>query len=156
MNIITTIQTALTALHSDAELFLLEQARAENEELEHIGDTIVVFPDWRGSTQFNQGLEAITTRVYNIDFKALDEWDNSDNDPLKAYNATTSVDIIERMSTLVRSVFTYITANNGLFPEIVEKLRWTEPRPILRENNGTMSGVKVQLTVVFKGERICE
>ncbi len=156
MNIITIIQAALTALNNNAELFLLEKSRAENEELNHESDVIVVYPDWRDTDSFTQALEISTTRVYNIDFKTLEDWDNSDNDPSKSYNGETSVDKIEKMNTLANSVFHYITSKNNLFPEIREKLRWTSPRPILRANNGTMSGVSIQLTIVFSGERVCD
>ncbi len=156
MNIITTIQAALTALNNNAELFLLERSRAENEELNHESDVIVVYPDWRTTNTFNQGLELIKTRVYNIDFKTPDEWDNSDNNLPTAYESKTSADRIEDMEILADSIFSYITLKNNLFPEIREKLKWTSPRPILRANNGTMSGVSVQLTVVFSGERICD
>lgn len=156
MNIITIIQAALTALNNTAELFLLEKSRSENEELEHTKDVIVVFPDWRDTDSFTQSLEINTTRVYNIDFKTPDEWDNSDNNLPTAYESETSVARIEKMKTLANSVFHYISANNNLFPEIREKLRWTSPRPILRANNGTMSGVTIQLTVVFSGTIICD
>lgn len=156
MNIITTIQAALTALNNNAELFLLERSRAENEELNHESDVIVVYPDWRTTNTFNQGLELIKTRVYNIDLKTPDEWDNSDNNLPTAYEAKTSADRIEDMEILADSIFSYITLKNNLFPEIREKLKWTSPRPILRANNGTMSGVSIQLTIVFSGERICD
>jgi len=156
MNIITIIQTALTALNSDAELFLLEESRADNEELEHTGDTIVVFPDWKTNNELSQGLELMKTRNYNIAFKTIDEWDNSDDDETKSYDDETSIDRIERMEQLADSVFSYITAKNIDFPEIQQKLKWKSPRPILRANNGTMSGVLVELTIVFSGKRICD
>lgn len=156
MNIITTIQAALTALNNDAELFLLEKSRAENEELNHESDVIVVYPDWRDNDNFTQSLEINTTRVYNIDFKTPDEWDNSDNNLPTAYESETSVARIENMKILANSIFYYITSKKNLFPEIQEKLKWTTPRPILRANNGTMSGVSVQLTVVFSGEVVCD
>lgn len=156
MNIITTIQTALDALNNSAELFLLEQSRAENEELNHEGDVIIVLPDWRTSNSLTQGLELMKTRVYNIAFKTLDEWDNSDDNLPTSYDSSTSVDRIESMEKLADSIFSYIAANNNLFPEIQKKLTWSIPKPILRENNGTMSGVRVQLTVVFSGERVCD
>lgn len=155
MNIITIIQAALTALNNDADLFLLEKSRAENEELNHTKDVIVVYPDWRDNDSFTQSLEISTNRVYNIDFKTLDEWDNSDNNESKSYNSETSVERIEAMKTLANSVFNYISSHNNLFPEITQKLKWTSPRPILRANNGTMSGVTVQLTVVFSGDFVC-
>lgn len=156
MNIITTIQSALTALNNDADLFLLEKSRAENEELNNTKDTIIVYPDWRTTNTFTQSLELNKVRVYNIDFKTLDEWDNSDNNLPTSYQAKTSADRIEDMETLADSVFSYITSKNDLFPEIREKLKWTSPRPILRANNGTMSGVTIQLTVVFSGDRVCD
>jgi len=156
MNIITTIQTALTALNNDAELLLLEQSRAENEELNHTGDVIIVYPDWRTQNALNQGMELLKTRVYNIDFKTPDEWDNSDGKTSTSYESKTSAYRIEQMAILADSVFSYITSHNDLFPEILEKLKWSSPRPILRANNGTMSGVNIQLTVVFSGERICD
>lgn len=156
MNIITTIQAALTALNNNAELFLLEKSRAENEELNHKSDVIVVYPDWRTGNTFTQSLELNKNRIYNIDFKTPDELDNSDDNLPTAYEAKTSADRIEDMEILADSIFSYITANNNLFPEIREKLRWTSPRPILRANNGTMSGVTVQLTIVFSGERVCD
>ena len=156
MNIITIIQSALTALNNDADLFLLEKSRAENEELENTTDTIVVFPDWRTTNTFTQSLEINKTRVYNIDFKTPDEWDNSDGNAPTAYESETSADRIENMEVLADSVFNYISSNNNLFPEIREKLRWTSPRPILRANNGTMSGVTVQLTIVFSGTVVCD
>ena len=155
MNIITIIQTALTALNSDADLFLLEENRANDAELEHIKDTIVVFPDWKTENELTQGLEIIKTRKYKIDFKTPDEWDNSDNNLPTSYNSTTSVDRIERMEILADSVFSYITLNNGLWPEIQSMLVWRFPEPILRANNGTMSGVRCELTIKFSGDRIC-
>lgn len=155
MNIITIIQTALTALNNNAELFLLEKSRAENEELEHTGDVIVVYTDWKTTNILNQGMELLKTRIYNIDFKTLDEWDNSDDKISTSYQSKTSVDRIEDMEVLADSIFSYITSNNGLFPEIKEKLKWRASEPILRANNGTMSGVSIQLTVVFSGPRIC-
>lgn len=156
MNIIAIIQAALTALNSDADLFLLEEHRADNEELEHTKDTIVVFPDWSSDDTLTSGLEVIEKRKYNIDFKTPDEWDNSDGVTSKAYNSEASVDRIERMKTLANSVFVWISANNLLFPEIQQKLKWRSPQPILRANNGTMSGVKVELTVVFSGNVVCD
>ena len=80
MNIITTIQTALDGLNSEADLFLLERSRAENKELENTKDTIIVYPDWNGSNEQNSGAEILSTRLFNIDFKTPDEWDNSDDD----------------------------------------------------------------------------
>lgn len=156
MNIITTIQAALDALNNDADLFLLEQSRAENEELNHTKDTIVVSPDWRTGNDFTQSLELRKKREYNIVFKTPDEWDNSDNNASNSYNSSTSVDRIEAMEVLADSVFFYISNNNNLFPEILEKLKWSSPRPILRANNGTMSGVEIKLTVVFSGDRVCD
>lgn len=156
MNIITTIQAALTALNNDAELFLLEKSRADNEELNHESNVIVVYPDWRTTNTFTQSLEINKTRVYNIDFKTPDEWDNSDDNIPTSYESKTSADRIEDMEVLADSVFSYITSHNNLFPEIREKLRWTSPRPILRANNGTMSGVSIQLTIVFSGDVICD
>lgn len=156
MNIISIIQTALTALQSDAGLFLLERSRAENEELNHESNVIVVYPDWTSSNEFNAGLEIVSTRVYNIDFKTPDEWDNSDGNLPTAYESKTSADRIESMERLANSVFWYISKNNDLWPEITMKLRWRVRNPILRANNGTMSGVSIQLTVNFKGEKLCD
>lgn len=156
MNIINIIQSALTALNSNADLLLLEEYRADNEELEHTGSVIVVFPDWRTQNKLTQGMELIKTRDYNIQFKTLDEWDNSDNNQDKSYNSSTSVDRINSMEILADSVFSYITSHNDLWPEIQKKLSWSSPRPILRANNGTMSGIEVKLTVVFSGERNCD
>lgn len=156
MNIITIIQTALTARNNSAGLFLLERARAENEELNHENDVIVVYPDWRTTNMLTQSLELIKTRVYNIDFKTLDEWDNSDGNTPTAYDSLTSADRIELMEVLADSVFSYISRHNELFPEIQEVLSWRVLNPILRANNGTMSGVSVQLTVVFSGDRTCD
>lgn len=156
MNITTIIQTALTALNSSAELFLLEEHRANNEELEHTGDTIVVFPDWKTENSLNQGLEVIKTRKYNMVFKTIDEWDNSLNKIEKSYDGKTSLDRIEEMEVLADSVFSYITAKNEFWPEIQQKLKWRYPTPILKSGNGTMSGVKVELTVVFSGNVGCD
>lgn len=156
MNIISIIQTALTALNSNAELFLLERARSENEELNHEKDVIIVFPDWKTSTILTQGLELSKARVYNIDFKTPDEWDNSDGNLPTAYDSLTSADRIEAMEKLADSIFWYICANNSLFSEIREKLQWKTLNPILRANNGTMSGVSIQLTVTFTGEKECD
>lgn len=156
MNIITVIQTALTALNNDAELFLLEKPRAENEELNHTGDVIVVYPDWRTTNILNQGVELVKTRIYNIDFKTLDEWDNSDNNIPTSYESKTSISKIEDMETLADSVFSYITANSDLFPELRENLKWGAPEPILRQGNGTMSGVSVRLTIAFAGDVVCD
>ena len=155
MNIITTIQAALTALNSNAELFLLERARAENEELNHTDTVIVVYPDWKSNNKLSQGIELMKTQIYNIDFKTLDEWDNSDGNLPTAYDSKTSVQRIDEMEVLADSIFSYISAQNGLFPEIQEKLRWEMTAPILRANNGTMSGVSVRLTIVTSGIRIC-
>ena len=156
MNLITIIQSALTALNNTSELFLLERARAENEELNHEKDVIVIFPDWRTSTILTQGMELSKSRVYNIDFKTPDEWDNSDGNLPTAYESKTSADRIELMETLADSIFSYISSRNDLFPEIKSKLQWKTLNPILRANNGTMSGVSIQLTVVFVGEKICD
>lgn len=156
MNIISIIQTALTALNSNAELFLLERARAENEELNHEKDVIIIYPDWKTSTILTQSLELSKARVYNIDFKTPDEWDNSDGNLPTAYESKTSADRMEAMEKLADSIFWYICKNNGLFPEIREKLQWKTLNPILRANNGTMSGVSIQLTVVFTGEKECD
>ena len=92
MNILTIIQTALTNLNSTAELFLLEKSRSENEELNHVGEVIVIFPDWKTQTDLNQGMEINKKRTYNIDFKTLDEWDNSEAFVTKTYEDTTSID----------------------------------------------------------------
>ncbi|MFA6185472.1 MAG: hypothetical protein WC720_05010 [Candidatus Shapirobacteria bacterium] len=156
MNLITIIQSALTALNNTSELFLLERARAENEELNHEKDVIVIFPDWRTSTILTQGMELSKARVYNIDFKTPDEWDNSDGSLPTSYESKTSADRIELMETLADSIFSYISSRNDLFPEIKSKLQWKTLNPILRANNGTMSGVSIQLTVVFAGEKICD
>jgi hypothetical protein len=156
MNIITTIQTALTALNNTAELFLMEQSRAENEELNHNGDVVIVFPDWRTTNVLTQSLELMKTRVYNMVFKTPDEWDNSDGNVPTAYESKTSAQRIEDMEILADSVFSYIAANNDLFPEIMKKPTWTSPKPILREGNSTMSGVRVQFTVTFSGNRVCD
>jgi hypothetical protein len=156
MNLITIIQSALTALNNTSELFLLERARAENEELNHEKDVIIVFPDWRTSTILTQGMELSKARVYNIDFKTPDEWDNSDGNLPTAYESKTSADRIEAMETLADSIFYYISSRNDLFPDIKSKLQWKTLNPILRANNGTMSGVSIQLTVVFVGEKICD
>lgn len=156
MNIITIIQSALTAMNNTSELFLLERARAENEELNHEKDVIIVFPDWRTSTILTQGMELSKSRVYNIDFKTPDEWDNSDGNVPTSYESKTSADRIEAMETLADSIFSFISSNNGLFPEIKSKLQWKTLNPILRANNGTMSGVSIQLTVMFSGEKICD
>jgi hypothetical protein len=156
MNLITIIQSALTALNNTSELFLLERARAENEELNHEKDVIVIFPDWRTSTILTQGMELSKARVYNIDFKTPDEWDNSDGSLPTSYESKTSADRIEAMETLADSIFHYISSLNDLFPEIKSKLQWKTLNPILRANNGTMSGVSIQLTVTFTGENICD
>jgi len=131
----------------------MEKSRAENEELEHTGTVIVVHPDWSTTSQLNQGMELLKTRVYNIDFKTLDEWDNSDSDN-NDYGAS-SVALIESMEVLADSIFSFIAARNDLFPEIRNQLKWKTNDLILREGNGTMSGVRIQLTIVFTGERIC-
>lgn len=156
MNIITVLQTALTALNNNAELFLLEKARAENEELNHTGTVIVVYPDWKTTNKLSQGFELLKTRIYNIDFKTLDEWDNSDNNLLTSYDSKTTTERIEDMEIMADSLFSYISKENGTFPEIQEKLKWEMVSPILRANNGTMSGVSVRLTMVFSGQRICD
>lgn len=156
MNIITIIQSALTALNNTSELFLLERARAENEELNHEKDVIIVYPDWRTTTTLTQGMELSKSRVYNIDFKTPDEWDNSDGNVPTAYESKTSADRIEAMETLADSIFWHISKNNDLYPELKEKLKWKTLNPILRANNGTMSGVSIQLTVMFSGEKICD
>ena len=156
MNIITIIQEALTALNNDADLFLLEKSRAENMELENTTDTIIVYPDWRTTNTFTQSLELNKNRVYNIDFKTPDEWDNSDGNESKSYNDKTSSERIEDMKILANSVYSYITANNNLYPDSREKLKWRNHRTILREGNGTMSGVSTRLTIVFSGDRVCD
>jgi hypothetical protein len=156
MNIIIIIQSALTALNNTSELFLLERASAENEELNHEMDVIIVFPDWKTNTALTSGMELSKTRTYNIDFKTLDEWDNSDGSLPTAYDSKTSADRIEAMETLADSIFSYISSRNDLFPEIKAKLQWKTLNPILRANNGTMSGVSIQLTVTFAGEKICD
>lgn len=129
---------------------------AENEELNHEKDVIVIFPDWRTSTTLTQGMELSKARVYNIDFKTPDEWDNSDGNLPTSYESKTSADRIEDMEALADSIFHYISSRNDLFPEIKSKLQWKTLNPILRANNGTMSGVSIQLTVVFAGEKICD
>ena len=156
MNILTIIQTALTNLNSTAELFLLEKSRSENEELNHIGEVIVIFPDWKTQTDLNQGMEINKKRIYNIDFKTVDEWDNSEAFVTKTYEDTTSIDRIEKMEILADSIFSYISSHNELFPEIGKKLVWKTLNPILRANNGTMSGVSIQLTIEFSTDRICD
>ena len=156
MNLITIIQSALTALNNTSELFLLERAMAENEELNHEKDVIIVFPDWRTSTILTQGMELSKSRAYNIDFKTPDEWDNSDGNLPTAYESKTSADRIEAMETLADSIFSYISSRNDLFPEIKSKLQWKTLNPILRANNGTMSGVSIQLTVTFTGDKVCD
>ena len=155
MNIITTIQTALDALNSDADLFLLSRSRAENQELEHEKDVIVVYPDWRDTNQLTPAMTILKTRIYNIDFKTPDQWDNSDDDESLSYDSETSAEKIESMDILADSLFAYITANNDQFQEIQEKLSWRTLSPLLRVNNGTMSGVSIQLTVVFARNRTC-
>jgi len=154
MNIITYINDALTAFNYDAEVFLLTKVRAANEELEHTKPVIVVFPDWSTSTVLNQGFELLKTRKYNIEFKQLDEWDNSDSDN-DDYGVATITKINE-MELLADSVFSYISMQAGnSYPKIKQKLNWRAVRPIVRERNGTMSGVVMQVEVLFSGVRIC-
>ncbi len=155
MNIITLIQTALTALNSNAEVFLLSEPRAQNEELEHTGTAIIVYPDWDSENRLTQGLEITEIRRYNIDFKTPDEWDNSDNNSSTSYNSITSVDRIEEMNTLANSVFMWIAAKADEFPYLNKMPSWRKPSPILRAGNGTMSGVNVKLTLDIKGDYKC-
>ena len=156
MNLLTTIRTALTALKKDADIFILQRARAENEELNHEKDVIIIYPDWKTVNSLSQGMEIIKTRTYNIDLKTFDEWDNSDGNLPTSYQSKTSVDRIEDMEILADSILRFISVNNLQFPEIKEKLNWKVISPILRANNGTMSGVSIQLTIVFSGQIICD
>ena len=156
MNIITTIQTALDGLNSEADLFLLERSRAENKELENTKDTIIVYPDWNGSNEQNSGAEILSTRLFNIDFKTPDEWDNSDDDSDLAYDSETSAAKIEAMETLANSVFSWINTNKDQFPELSSNLTWRMIAPILRANNATMTGASYQLTMNFIGSRTCD
>ena len=153
MNIVTYIEAALTAFLYDAEVFLLTKVRAANEELEHTKPVIVIFPDWTTQTVLTQGFELVKTRRYNIEFKQLDEWDNADNDSTD-YGYST-VEKIEEMEKLADSVFSYISIHTDTYPEIRKKLSWRAVSPIVRERNGTMSGVVIQLEIVFTGARIC-
>jgi len=154
MNITTYIQDALTAFNYDAEVFLFTKVRAANEELEHTQPVIIVFPDWTTQTILTQGFELVKTRRYNIEFKQLDEWDNADNDSTD-YGYST-VEKIEEMEKLADSIFSYISINIGSkYPEIRKKLSWRAVKPIVRERSGTMSGVVIQLELVFTGARIC-
>jgi len=155
MNLFAIIQSTLDTLNNDSELFILERARAENAELEHTKSVIVIYPEWKTDNKLSEGNELIKTRTYQIDFKTPDEFDNSDNNLSTSYNSITSVDRIESMEILADSIFSKINANNGLWPEITKKLQWKVLNPILRANNGTMSGVSIQLTVTFSGTIIC-
>ncbi len=148
MNIITYIKTAISNLSLDADVFLFTKARAENEELEHTKDTIIVYPDWRTTNVVTPAMSINKQRVYNIDFKTLDEWDNSDNNILTSYSETT-LDKIERMEILADKIFLYITAHKELFINVNDKLAWRMVEPIVRQNNGTMSGVSIELTIKF-------
>lgn len=156
MNIATIIQAALTALKSSAEVLLLEQSRAENEELNHITDVVIIYPDWSIAKEFSQGLEINSRITYNIVFKTQDEWDNSDNNTPTSYQSKTSVDRINNMEILCDSVMWWIANNMDLYDEIIEKPSWTIPRPLLRENNGTMSGVRVRMSILYKGQTKCD
>ena len=145
MNILNYINIALTAFAYDAEAFLLTKSRAANEELEHTKPVIVVFPDFSAQNKLSAGFEILKTYRYNIEFKQLDEWDNSDSNP-DSYGAST-LDNINEMERLADSVFSYIAINSGgVFPDIQNgTVSWRMVRPIVREGNGTMSGVIIQL-----------
>ena len=153
MNIITLIQDAITALNHNAEVNIFEKSRDENEALEYIVPQIVIFPDWTSRVK-DANLQLQENRVYNIVFKTQDENDNSDADSSKSYNDSTSVDRIEDMATLANSVFRWINNNIDSY-SLNKPLEWSSPSPILRENNGTMSGVEIKLTANFLGDFIC-
>ena len=155
MNIKTPIQAALTALNSSAELFALERSRAENEELQHSeNDIIVIYMDWKVGDELNTGFEITENREYEIVFKTYDEWDNSDADNQKSYNLLSTMSIIERMQTLANSVFRWISISPD-FPEIKGKLKW-KTTPLVRKGGGTMSGVTAKMTIVNTGSVQCD
>lgn len=155
MNILQVIQDAITAINANANVYLYEKSRDENESLNYTTPVIIIFPDWTTSNNFSQGNEILKQRIYNIDFKTQDEFDNSDADITKSYNDITSVDRIEAMEVLCNSLLYWIQANQDTY-NIEGRLIWTTPRPILRENSGTMSGIRIRLTINFKGEKICD
>ena len=157
MNLLSIIQSALTALNSSADAYLFEKSRDENEALEYENPVIVIFPTWSGPANFSQSSEIYNNITYEIDFKTQDEFDNSDDlsDSEKNYSDRSTAERIREMTILANSVFWYINANKNDFG-IENNLEWTTIRPIVRENNGTMSGVKISLTINFKGSTVCD
>jgi hypothetical protein len=157
MNLLSIIQNVLSALNSEAEAYLFEKSRDENEALEYTNPVVIIFPDWSGPSEFSQGLEINSQLLYNIDFKTQDEFDNSDDlsDSDKNYSDRSTATRIQEMNTLANSVFWYINANKNTYG-IEQIINYTIVRPIIRENNGTMSGIKIQATIQFKGDKVCD
>ena len=152
MNIITLIQTALTALVNDSGLFLLDRSEAESNELNHTSSVVIVYPDWT-EKDTPQNFELLVNRSYNMVFKMPDEWDNSTGQTVTSYEAKTSVDRIEEMSQLANSVFMYLYNNMDTLK--LRSISWNKPKPVLRANLGTMSGVEIKLDIEFTGEFNC-
>ena len=150
MDIYNAIRQAVADLNSTATVLLLEATRAENEELEYTCDVIVLNPDWTTNSVFNQAFLLMNTSTYNIDFKTLDEWDNSDNNSVDY--GQSSVELINAMELLANSVFMNVSRNENY--NLESPLKWST-EPILRANNGTMSGVRVRLTAVYPANTIC-
>ena len=153
MNIYTALQDGLAALNYDADINVFEKSRDENETLNYTKPQIVIFPDWTAQTTLSQGYQILKTINYNIDFKTLDEWDNSDLNSLKSY-AQSSIEIIESMTILADSLFAWISLQKVIY-NLTDQLTWTSSAPLLRENGGTMSGVRVRLVVKETGSKLC-
>lgn len=153
MDILSIIESAITAINSNAQAYVFEKSRDENQALEYTTPVVVIFPDWTTTTQFSQGFELLSESTYNIDFKQPDEWDNSDG-ATPNYSDRNTMNRINEMEILCNSIFSYISFNIDQFG-INQRLQWTITEPIVRENNGTMSGIRVRLTVDYNSERVC-
>lgn len=151
MNIYTAIQEVITALSQDVNIVVFDDARDELEELEYTTPIILIASDWTSKTSY-QNFQLIKEYIYNLEFKKRDEWDNSDIDTAKSYTQT-SIDIVEEMTILADSVLACISASPNY--NFIEPFTWSSPAPILRENTGTMTGIKVRVTIKEYGTKIC-
>jgi len=143
MNILELIQKAITELNSDATVNIFTPARDENAALDYSVAAVVIYPNWFGNNKISRGDEIYQNVNYEIDFKVQDEFDTSDSDSAILY---------ENMLTLANSVFFNIHSSFNEY--IRDEMTWNF-KPIWRENNGTMTGVKVKLTIPERGKKVC-
>lgn len=148
MNIFQEISKAIGEINAECDVFMLDSKRAETENLNYTRAVCEINPKYKTTPLATQNLSVINTSVFDIRFLDLDEWSNLDyKDGLIG-----SYGIARRMEILCNSVFTKLRRNLNTPAE--NPISWTI-ESLIRETNGTMSGVKAQLTIPFYENLVC-